>query len=77
MLVGRQYLDQGRPLAAALAFQRLVDAQYALPQFDPELSVLLATCWLFADMPELAETTLLALKTRTHQHVCDLAAKNW
>ena len=64
MLLGRQYLDQGRPLAAALTFQRLAAAQYALPQYDPELSVLLSTCWLFANMPERAEATLVALKNR-------------
>jgi outer membrane protein assembly factor BamB len=64
MLIGRQYLDQGRPLAAALAFQRLVDAPSAVTRFDPELSVLLATCWLFADMPDRAETTLVGLKSR-------------
>ena len=64
MLIGRQYLDRGRPLAAALTFQRLANARYALPQYDPELSVLLSTCWLFANMPERAEATLVALKNR-------------
>ena len=54
MLVGRYYLDQGRPLAAALRFERLVASPVAARLYEPELSVLLATCWLLAEMPDRA-----------------------
>ncbi len=64
MLIGRHYLDQGRPLAAALCFQRLSGSDYALKRYDPELSVLLATCWLLADMPDRAREQLLRLNSR-------------
>ncbi len=65
MLVGRYYLDQGRPLAAALRLQRLEASTYATQKYDPELSVLLATCWVLADMPERARKTLQGLESRT------------
>ncbi len=64
MLIGRHYLDQGRPLAAALCFQRLESCDGAVAQYDPELSVLLATCWLWADMPNRAREALVQLKSR-------------
>lgn len=65
MLIGRYFLDQGRPLAAALRFQRLEAYEYATRRYDPELSVLLATCWLLADMPDRARKTLAGLQTRS------------
>ncbi|MHB0956158.1 MAG: outer membrane protein assembly factor BamB family protein [Pirellulaceae bacterium] len=67
LLVGRYYLDQGRPLAAALRFQRLAASPGAARQYEPELSVLLATSWLLAEMPERAQETLVALKSRDPQ----------
>ena len=45
LLLGRYQLDQGRPLAAALTLKRVADVPTAQSQYDPELSVLLATCW--------------------------------
>jgi outer membrane protein assembly factor BamB len=64
LLVGRLQLGQGRPLAAALTLKRVADVPNAAGQYDPELSVLLATCWLHAGQPELASETLLAIKAR-------------
>ncbi len=64
MLVGYHHLDQGRPLAAASTFQRIVDERDAREIHDPEVSVLLATCWMLADSPDQAEQVLLALKRR-------------
>lgn len=64
MLLGRHYLDRGRALAAAMQFQRLERSDHARRAYDPELSVLLATCWLMADMPHRARETLLELKSR-------------
>lgn len=62
LLLGRHELDQGRPLAAALCFQRLDRTSYARNRFGPELSVLLATSWLFAGQNERARQPLLELQ---------------
>ncbi|MHB8970379.1 MAG: outer membrane protein assembly factor BamB family protein [Pirellulaceae bacterium] len=67
MLVGRHHLDEGRPLAAALRFERLAASPVAAQQYEPELSVLLATSWLLAEMPARAREALVALKTRDPQ----------
>jgi outer membrane protein assembly factor BamB len=67
LLLGRYQLDQGRPLAAALTLKRVADVPTALAQYDPELSVLLATCWIHANQPSPAKETLLALKQRLPQ----------
>ena len=64
LLAGRSELAQGRPLAAALHLQRLADAPAAAAAFDPELSLLLATCWWYARAPEQAQTVLIGLKSR-------------
>ena len=65
ILSSRFELGRGRPVAAALALQRLAETPQAAAQFEPELSVLLATCWLTARMPDKAAATLTALK-QTH-----------
>jgi outer membrane protein assembly factor BamB len=67
LLLGRIQLDQGRPLAAALTLKRVADVPYAAAQYDPELSVLLATCWVYANQNVTAKETLLALKERMPQ----------
>lgn len=64
LLLGRFQLDQGRPLAAALTLKRVADVPFAAAQYDPELSILLATCWVHANQPEQASATLVALKQR-------------
>lgn len=65
ILLGRLNLDQGRPLAAALAFKRVADVPAAASQYDPELSILLATSWQFAGQPDKAKETLIALRQRS------------
>ncbi len=64
LLLGRCQLDQGRPLAAALTLKRVADVPHAAITYDPELSILLATCWVHANQPAEAQKTLLALKER-------------
>ena len=64
LLAGRSELAQGRPLAAALHLQRLAEAPAAVAAFDPELSLLLATCWWYGRAPEQARAVLLGLKSR-------------
>src|SRR5262245_20240634 len=67
LILGRYQLDQGRPLAAALTLKRVADVPTALAQYDPELSVMLAACWLHANQPTEAKQTLVALKSRLPQ----------
>lgn len=64
LLAGRCELAEGRPLAAALHLQRLAEAPAASAEFDPELSLLLATCWWYAGMPVQAQAVIEALQTR-------------
>lgn len=64
ILAGRFELGRGRPMAAALYLRRVAETPHAAARFEPELSILLATCWIYANMPEEAEATLCALKKR-------------
>ncbi len=61
LLAGRYQLDHNEPLAAALCFQRLRETP-AAESFEPTLSVLLASCWQRAGMPDRATTVLTDLK---------------
>ncbi len=63
-LLGRLYLDRGRPLAAAMCFQRLRDTDIAERRYDPELSVLLGVSWQMAGMPDRAVAVLEDLRRR-------------
>ncbi|HND53736.1 MAG TPA: hypothetical protein PLV92_15110, partial [Pirellulaceae bacterium] len=63
LLLGRRYMDQGQPLAAALSFKRLADSPVAA-DFEPELSLLLSACWYQAGLPDKAGQTLAALAKR-------------
>ncbi|PLC13855.1 hypothetical protein BV582_22650 [Bacillus paralicheniformis] len=67
MLAGRFELARGRPMAAALFLQRLAETSHAAPAFEPELSFLLATCWMYANQPAKAKAILVSLK----RHVPD------
>lgn len=60
LLLGRYYMDQGQPLAAALVLRRLAESP-AANTFEPELSLLAATCWIQANQPQRAQTILGAL----------------
>ena len=63
-LLGRLYLDRGRPLAAAMCFQRLRDTRTAWQRYDPELSVLLGVSWQMAARPDRALAVLEDLRQR-------------
>lgn len=67
LILGRVQLDQGRPIAAALTLKRIAETPHAAAEYDPELSILLATCWLHANQPAKARETLLELKDRQPQ----------
>ncbi len=62
-LLGRHYLDQNRPLAGALCFERLLASGEAGATLEPALSLSLATCWLRAGQPEKAQQVLSSLRS--------------
>ena len=62
-LLGQYHLNQGRPLAGALALRRVHESPVA-KDYDPDLSLTLATCWLHAKHVDKAKATILALKKR-------------
>lgn len=68
MLLGHHHLDGGRPIAAANCFQRIVDSPEARAIHDPEVSVLLATCWMLGDAPDQATATLVKLRSNSPQN---------
>ncbi len=61
-LLARHYLDHDRPLAAALALERLRAIPAARGRLEPALSLTLATSWLRAGKPDRSRETLLRLK---------------
>lgn len=63
-LLGNYHLDHGRPLAAALCFERLREQPAAAEAFEPNLSFKTAACWMWAGLPEKARETLVRLKQR-------------
>lgn len=64
LLLGLDDLDHGRPLAGALTLRRLRDVGPAADQFEPLLSLTMATCWLQAGMKNEAQQALVALKVQ-------------
>jgi outer membrane protein assembly factor BamB len=66
LLLARQHLDGGQPLAAALLFARLHDTPDLARRFEPTLSLYLATAWLRAGMRDQALSALTALKREWH-----------
>ncbi|MEX0866294.1 MAG: PQQ-binding-like beta-propeller repeat protein, partial [Pirellulales bacterium] len=60
VLLGRHHLDHGRTLAAALCFQHVYDTS-AATDFEPALSLMLATCWARCDQPAAAREVLVKL----------------
>lgn len=64
IVLGRRRLEQNQPLAGALLLRRLAETSSAAEKYEPELSLLLATCWLRAGADEEAGRTLMNLKSR-------------
>lgn len=61
-LLGMQHLDHDRPLAAALSLRRLLDVPSVAAQYEPELSLKLATSWARAGVSPNATTILTTAK---------------
>ena len=73
LLLGLYHLDHGRPLAGALALERLREASPAADQFEPGLSLAVALCWIRAEMPEKAGQTLSMLEERHPEATLQIA----
>jgi outer membrane protein assembly factor BamB/tetratricopeptide (TPR) repeat protein len=67
-LLGLHHFDHARPLAAALTLQRLRQTAYRADQFEPALSLAMASCWLQAGMPEKARDVLRTLQEWQQAH---------
>ena len=63
-LLGQHYFEHGRPLAGALTLRRLQEVGQSAEEFEPNLSLTAAACWLQAGMPEKARESLVALRQR-------------
>ena len=77
ILLGHRDRDHGRPLAAALHFKRVYDSPAARSKYDPELSLILATCWLAAQIPSKATETLRTLKQNIPNSRFDVGGKQY
>ena len=64
LLQGLDELDHGRPLAAALTFQRLREAGAEADAFEPLLSLSMAAGWLQSGLPDNARRALVELRKR-------------
>ncbi len=64
LLIARYHYIQGRPLAAALCAQRVVDAASA-SACEPEASMLVASSWWSAGYPDRAKAALIALRKKS------------
>ncbi len=63
-LLGKMHLDRGRPREAISCLSRLREAPAIAAAFEPQLSLMIASCWMRAGDPEQADQTLLDLKQR-------------
>ncbi|MBX9788019.1 MAG: PQQ-binding-like beta-propeller repeat protein [Pirellulales bacterium] len=61
-LLGQHHRDHGRPLAAALCFERLQTAPAVARQWEPQLSLALASCWMWSGAVDRAREVLVKLK---------------
>jgi outer membrane protein assembly factor BamB/tetratricopeptide (TPR) repeat protein len=76
LLLGLDHMDHGRWLAGALVLQRLRDTSAIADQFEPTLSLAIATCWSRAGAAERAQEALVELKTRTRGSNVTVAGKD-
>lgn len=75
MLLGSLQYDQGRPLAAALSFQKILTWPSARQRFEPQLSVRLAFAWMQAGLEDKALETLINLRSRQPDAILRIAGK--
>ncbi len=63
-LLGMDHFSHGRALASALLLQRLCEGG-SVEEFEPTLSLTLATAWLQTNMPKKASEALQSLRQRS------------
>ena len=63
-LLGLHHFEHGRPLLGALVLRRLQQLGQPAEEFEPKLSLTIATCWLQAGVPEKARESLASLRER-------------
>ncbi len=63
-LLGLHHFDHGRPLAGALALERLREAAPYTDELEPGLSLRAAACWFQADRIDRAKQCLVSLRQR-------------
>ncbi len=74
--LGSFYEDRGLPLEAALYYSRLISfGKEASKEFQPHLSLRLATCWDRAGKPKQAKLTLIELKKNQPDATLTIAGK--
>ena len=69
LLMGHEQLQQGRPLAAASCFRKLIRYEPARKAHDPHASLMLATSWLMSGNELRAEKVLDELVSRSKINV--------
>ncbi len=67
LLLGHHYLEIGQPVSAASCFSLLIQDPEARQRFEPEVSVLLASCWLLSGNRAEAQATLEELAALSPQ----------
>jgi outer membrane protein assembly factor BamB len=75
-LLGLHHLDHARPLAAALTLQRLKEVSYLNRQFEPILSLALASSWMQAGESEKAREVLVDFKNQNPNRKLVIGGKN-
>jgi outer membrane protein assembly factor BamB len=76
VLLGRHFFTRGEPGAAAAAFARVYEVEGARERFEPSLSLLLATSYLFSDQKDRARTIMSDLKQRFPKAKTEVGGKN-
>ena len=64
MLIGHTHLSQGRPVMAAVAFEKVARQPQGRDRFDPEATLLAAVSWSLNGANDRASQLLKALKAR-------------
>ncbi len=76
VLLGRHFFTRGEPGAAAAAFSRVYEVAGARERFEPSLSLLLATSYLFSDQKDRARAIMSDLKQRMPKAKTEVGGKN-
>ncbi len=76
LLLAQYEADSGQHLAAALAYQELLESREAVARFEPQLSILAAEAWLAAESKQRAQDIVQQLSDRGIREV-ELAGRGF